>query len=150
MLKGIDPLLSPALLKILCEMGHGDEIAVVDANFTAESLGQGKPIIRLPGCDLYRTCAAILSVFPLDTAVTQPVAYMRVSDAPAAYTSSVQLSVIELLETSGSAASERCEAMDRFIFYERVKHAYAIVQTGEMQSYANFIFKKGVINWLSA
>ena len=146
MLKGIDALLSPELLKILCEMGHGDEVAVVDANFTAESLGRGKPIIRLPGCDLYRTCAAVLSVFPLDAAVTQPVAYMQVSDSPAGYTSTVQLSVIVLLETGGLARPEQCEAMERFSFYERVKQAYAIVQTGEMQSYANFIFKKGVIN----
>lgn len=146
MLKGIDALLSPELLKILCEMGHGDEVAVVDANFTAESLGRGKPIIRLPGCDLYRTCTAVLSVFPLDTAVTQPVAYMQVSDSPAGYTSTVQLSVIVLLEAGDLARPEQCEAMERFSFYERVKQAYAIVQTGEMQSYANFIFKKGVIN----
>ncbi|MDY7546145.1 RbsD/FucU domain-containing protein [Glaciimonas sp. CA11.2] len=146
MLKGIDALLSPELLKILCEMGHGDEVAVVDANFTAESLGRGKPIVRLPGCDLYRTCAAVLSVFPLDAAVTQPVAYMQVSDSPAGFTSTVQLSVIVLLEVGDLARPEQCEAMERFSFYERVKQAYAIVQTGEMQSYANFIFKKGVIN----
>ncbi|MEB0010903.1 RbsD/FucU domain-containing protein [Glaciimonas sp. Gout2] len=146
MLKGIDALLSPELLKILCEMGHGDEVAVVDANFTAESLGRGKPIVRLPGCDLYRTCAAVLSVFPLDAAVTQPVAYMQVSDSPAGFTSTVQLSVIVLLEAGDLARPEQCEAMERFSFYERVKQAYAIVQTGEMQSYANFIFKKGVIN----
>ena len=146
MLKGIDALLSPELLKILCEMGHGDEVAVVDANFTAESLGRGKPIVRLPGCDLYRTCAAVLSVFPLDAAVTQPVAYMQVSDSPAGFTSTVQLSVIVLLEAGDLARPEQCEAMERFSFYERVKQAYAIVQTGEMQSYANFIFIKGVIN----
>jgi len=42
MLKGIDPVLSPELLKVLCEMGHGDEIVIADANFTAESLGRGR------------------------------------------------------------------------------------------------------------
>lgn len=145
MLKGIDPLLSPELLKVLCEMGHGDEIVLVDANFTSESLGHGKPIIRLPGIDLYRACAALLSVFPLDAAVTQPVAYMKVSDTPEGYTSALQRSVIELLATTGSAAAEQCEAVERFSFYDRVEQSYAILQTGEMQPYANFLFKKGVI-----
>src|SRR5438552_4423646 len=111
MLKGIDPLLSPELLKILCEMGHGDEVAVVDANFTAESLGRGKPIIRLPGSDLHRTCEAVLSVFPLDAAVAQPVAYMKVSDTAAGYTSALQLSVIALLEEGGLAEPAQCEAV---------------------------------------
>ena len=146
MLIGIDPLLSPELLKILCEMGHGDEVALVDANFTAESLGRGKPIIRLPGSDLQRACAAVLTVFPLDAAVAQPVAYMKVSDTPDGYASALQLSVIALLEAGGSAGPGQCEAVERFAFYERIKQAYAIVQTGELRTYANFIFKKGVIN----
>ena len=145
MLKGIDQLLSPDLLKVLCEMGHGDEIAVVDANFTAETLGAGKPIVRLPGIGLLRACEAVLSVFPLDTAVAQSVGYMKVSNTPEGYTSPLQLSVIELLEEIDAARPEQCEEVERFRFYERVKQAYAIVQTGEMQTFANFIFKKGVI-----
>lgn len=145
MLKGIDPLLSPELLKVLCEMGHGDEVLVADANFTAETLGHGKHIIRLPGIGLQRACQAVLSVFPLDAAVSQPVAYMKVSDTPPGYTSALQRSVIALLAETGSAEPAQCEAVERFAFYERVKKVYAIVQTGEMQPYANFIFKKGVI-----
>lgn len=145
MLKGIDPLLSAELLKVLCEMGHGDEVVVVDANFTAESLGRGKPIIRLPGIDLPRACSAVLSVFPLDAAVEQPVAFMKVCETPVGYTSGLQQQVIDLLAKAEYAAPEQCEATERFAFYERVKNAYAIVQTGEMQPYANFLFKKGVI-----
>ncbi len=145
MLKGIDPLLSPELLTVLCEMGHGDEVVLVDANFTAASLGRGKPLIRLPGIDLLRASKALLSVFPLDSAVEQPVAFMKVCDTPEDYTSPVQLAVIVLLENAGMAEPGQCEAMERFHFYERVKHAYAIVQTGESAPYANFIFKKGVI-----
>jgi L-fucose mutarotase len=146
MLKGIDAVLSPELLKVLCEMGHGDEIVVVDANFTAASLGRGKPIIRLSGVDLHRACAAVLSVFPLDQSVAQPVAYMKVEDTPEGYTSEVQRSVIELADQLGSAGAHQCAPVERFSFYERVGRAYAIVQTGETQSYANFIFKKGVIS----
>ncbi len=145
MLKGIDPLLSPELLKVLCEMGHGDEIVVADANFTAETLGRGKRLIRLPGISLPRACQAVLSVFPLDEAVARPVAFMKVCDTPVGYTSPLQQSVVSLLAEIGSADPARCEAIERFAFYERVKQAYAIVQTGEMQPYANFIFKKGVI-----
>jgi len=145
MLKWIDPLLSPELLKILCEMGHGDEIVVADANFTAETLGHGKQLIRLPGIGLHRACQALLSVFPLDAAVAQPVAYMKVCDTPAGYASVLQQSVLDLLAETGSADPAQCEAVERFAFYDRVKKAYAIVQTGEMQPYANFTFKKGVI-----
>jgi L-fucose mutarotase len=126
-------------------MGHGDEVVVADANFTAETLGPGKHIIRLPGISLHRACQALLSVFPLDASVAQPVAYMKVCDTPAGYASALQKSVIGLLAETGSADPAQSEAVERFTFYERVKQAYAIVQTGEMQPYANFIFKKGVI-----
>ncbi|MES2260516.1 MAG: RbsD/FucU domain-containing protein [Pseudomonadota bacterium] len=144
MLKGIDPLLSPELLKVLAEMGHGDAIAVVDANFTATTLGRGKPVIHLPGIGLQRACAAVLSVFPLDLP-GQPVAFMAVSERPADYRSALQRELLALCASSGSATAAQCEAVERFAFYEQVKQAYAIVQTGELQPYANFLFRKGVI-----
>jgi L-fucose mutarotase len=145
MLKGISPLLSPELLKLLCEMGHGDEIVLADANFTAESLARGKPLVRLPGVGMREACAAVLSVLPLDAAVARPVAYMQVSDTPEGYCSALQRDVIGQLGSRGDALASQCEAMERFSFYERVSRAYAIVQTGEMQPFANFLFKKGVI-----
>lgn len=150
MLKGIDPLLSPELLKVLAEMGHGDAVAIVDANFTATTLGRGKPIIQLPGIGLQRACEAVLSVFPLDAAVEQPVAFMAVSHQPEDYRSPLQRNLLDLFASIGSASEEQCEAVERFAFYERVKDAYAIVQTGEMQPFANFLFKKGVISTLTA
>ena len=82
MLKGIDPILTPELLMHLCAMGHGEWIAVVDANFTANHLAQGKPLVRLPGLSLLRVSEAVLSVFPLDEQVNQPAAYMRVCHQP--------------------------------------------------------------------
>ncbi|HEX8605444.1 MAG TPA: RbsD/FucU domain-containing protein [Pseudoduganella sp.] len=139
MLKGIDPLLTPELLKVLAEMGHGDAIAVVDANFTATTLGAGKPLVRLAGAGLQRACAAVLSVFPLGTAAEWPVAFMKVGDTPDGYVSPLQREVVALCAPCGG------EAVERFAFYERVEQAYAIVQTGEMQPFANFIFTKGVI-----
>ena len=146
MLKGIDPLLTPDLLKVLAEMGHGDELVVADANFTAVSLAAGKPLIALPGVGVQRTLEAVLSLLPLDTAVTQPVAYMQVSGSPGGYRSALQRSVVGRLDEAGWATPSQCEAIERFAFYERVRHCFAIVHTGELQPFANFIVKKGVIS----
>lgn len=145
MLKGIDPLLSPALLHVLAAMGHGDEIVVADANFTAASLAGTRPLIALPGVGVQRAAEALLSLLPLDAAVAQPVAYMQVSDTPAGYRSALQRSVVASLEAHAWASSAQCEAVERFAFYARVRGAFAIVHTGELQPFANFIFKKGVI-----
>ena len=145
MLKGINPLLTPDLLKVLAQMGHGDEIVVVDANFTAASLGAGKPVIMLAGAGMRRACEAVLSLLPLDAAVAQPVAYMKVCDTPDGYRSALQREVITGLQGAGWVQSAQCAAMERFAFYNRVQTAFAIVHTGELQPYANFLFKKGVI-----
>jgi L-fucose mutarotase len=145
MLKCIDPLLSPELLKVLAEMGHGDEIVLADANFTAVSLAAGKPLIRLPGVGMRQACSAVLSVLPLDEMVERPVACMQVGGTPDGYRSALQREVIDALLAQGHARPEQCEATERFAFYDRAKNAFAIVQTGELQAWGNFLFKKGVI-----
>jgi L-fucose mutarotase len=146
MLKNIDPLLTPDLLKALAEMGHGDEIVLADANFTAYSLAGRRPVLPLAGADLRRAVKAVLSLLPLDAAVSQPVAYMQVGDTPVGYRSALQREVIADLEAAGYARADQCEAMERFAFYDRVRGAAAIVLTGELQPYGNFLFKKGVIS----
>ena len=146
MLKNIDPLLTPELLKVLCEMGHGDEVVLADANFTAESLGRGHIVLRLPGADLQRACAAVLSVLPLDDSVAQPAAYMQVGGSAPGYRSGLQRAVIAQAAVLDPACdASKWEAVERFAFYERAARAYAIVQTGEMQPWGNIVFKKGVI-----
>jgi L-fucose mutarotase len=149
MLKGIDPLLTPDLLKVLAEMGHGDEIVIADANFTAVTLAQGphggKPVIHLPGAGVERASQAVLSLLPLDTAVAQPVAFMQVSGAPPGSLSALQRRMLAQLQRGGHAEPAQCEAVERFAFYERVRGAFAVVLTGELQPYGNFLFKKGVI-----
>lgn len=144
MLKGVDPLLTPELLKILTEMGHGDAIAVVDANFTATTLGRGKPVVRLPGISLARAAQAILSVLPLDLP-GQPVAFMAVEGHPPGYRSPLQQAMLALCGSAADAAPAQCRALERYSFYDEVGSAYAIVQTGELQTYANFLFRKGVL-----
>lgn len=145
LLKGLDPLLGPQLLAVLCDMGHGDEIAVVDANFTASRLAGAKPILRLDGVGLLRACQAVLSVFPLDAAVVQPVGYMQVSGAPAGQVAEVHREVLDHLQHGGIARPAQCEAIERFAFYERVATARAFLVTGELRPYGNFLFKKGVL-----
>ena len=145
MLKGIDPLLTPDLLKVLAEMGHGDEIVIADANFTATSLARGKPLIPLAGAGMQRACRAVLSLLPLDSQVAQPVAFMKVCHTADGYLSALQREVIAALAAGGPLTPAQCQPMERFAFYERVKQAFAVVHTGELQPYANFVFKKGVL-----
>lgn len=144
MLKGIDPLLSPELLKLLAEMGHDDAVVLADANFTAMSLGAGKPVLRLPGVGMLRTLEAVVSVFPLAEDVTHPVAYMHVGDTPEGYRSALQREAVALLASAG-LPPERVQAVERYEFYERVKKAYAIVVTGELEPWGNFLLRKGVL-----
>jgi len=148
MLKGIDPLLTPDLLKVLAEMGHGDEIVIADANFTAASLaraGADRPVIHLPGVGVERVAKAVLSLLPLDASVTQPVAYMQVENTPEGYLSAQQRGVVAMLAAGGHAQPGQCAPIERFAFYERVRRAFAIVLTGDLQPYGNFLFAKGVL-----
>lgn len=150
MLKGIDPLLTPDLLKLLAQMGHGDEIVIADANFTATSLARRAamaplPVIELPGVGVRRCVEAVLGLLPLDAAVAQPVAYMQVCDTPEGYRSRLQRDVIAALQAGGHAHPAQCEPLERFAFYDRVRQAFAIVHTGDAQPYGNFILRKGVL-----
>ena len=144
MLKNIDALLAPELLKVLCEMGHGDEIVLVDANFTAMSIAAGKPVLRLPGTSMAQAVEAINSVLPLATDVDHPVAFMQVSGTQTPYLSELQRDVLSIL-TPELLPGQSPEALERFDFYDRARAAYAIVLTGERQPFGNFILRKGVI-----
>ena len=82
----------------------------------------------------------------LDDFVAQPVACMHVGGSAEGYVSALQREVIADMAASGTAQPEQCQPTERFAFYERVSRAYAIVQTGDLQPWANFLFKKGVIS----
>ncbi len=144
MLKGIDPLLTPELLMHLCAMGHGEWVAVVDANFTADFLSRGKPVVRLPGHSLERVSRAVLSVFPLADDVEQPAAYMRVCGSADGHRTPAQQAVVDLVLQEGRDAAS-VEAVERFAFYDKIGGASLIVQSGEATAYGNALFCKGVI-----
>ena len=144
MLKGIDPLLTPELLMRLCAMGHGEWLAVVDANFTADHLSPGKPVIRLPGNSLARVSRAVLSVFPLAQDVAQPAAFMHACGTAPDLRTPAQQAVVDLVVAEGFKP-EQVEPVERFAFYEKIKGASLIVQSGEGSAYGNAAFCKGVI-----
>jgi L-fucose mutarotase len=141
MLRGIDPILSPELLRVLRAMGHGDEIAIVDANFPAEA--SACEFVRLDGIDATRVLRAVLSVMPLDTFVGDPAISMKMVDDP----QGVPPVVAEFQQIIDTVADNpaRIAPLERFAFYERARQAFAVVQTGERRLYGNIIVKKGVL-----
>lgn len=143
MLKNIPPILSPELLKVLCEMGHGDEIILADGNFPAESIGKDAIVIRADGHGTVELLEAILQFLPLDQYVENPVALMKVVNGnPCKPT--IWDSYKQKLNESGNDPA-KIEMVERFAFYERAHHAYAIIATGESAIYANVLLKKGVV-----
>ena len=143
MLKNIDPVLCPDLLRHLAAMGHAEWVAVVDANFTGEYLAT-RHFVNLPGLSLERVSAAILSIFPLDDFVAQPVAFMQSGRLEPGQMTPAQSEVAKLVLAEG-LKPEAIEPVERFEFYNRVKTATLVVQTGEASAYGNFLFSKGVI-----
>ncbi|HZJ82429.1 MAG TPA: L-fucose mutarotase [Clostridia bacterium] len=140
MLKGIPSILSPELLKILMEMGHGDEIVISDGNFPGASMAQR--LVRCDGHGVPELLDAILKFFPLDS-YEDPVALMAVAPGdsvkPVIWDEYHQ--IIEKHDKDVTIFQE----MERFAFYERAKEAYAVIATGEKALYANIILKKGVV-----
>lgn len=143
MLKGIPPILSPELLKVLCEMGHTDELTIGDGNFPGHTYG--KKVIRLDGHGVPEILDAILQVFPLDTYVDKPVTLMSVVKGDTAKTP-IWDTYKEIVSKHDSRGAECFEEIDKWEFYEKTKEKSSVViMTGETAIYANIILKKGVV-----
>jgi L-fucose mutarotase len=140
-LKGIDPLLSGALLNILDDMGHGDQLLVVDRNYPAAA--SGKPVIRLGQVGVVRAVEAILTVFPLDGYVERPLERMEVEGDPATLTSNQ--SAVLRVATLAEGREFEFGVIPRLEFYARARDVFAIVHTLEAQPYGCFILQKGVV-----
>ena len=142
MLKGIPDIISPELLKILHEMGHGDDLVIGDANYPAAS--NARNLVRAEGHGVPELLDAILTLFPLDDFVPHPVALMQVvaGDKTVPVIQDEIRKVVARHEAKGDALVEQVE---RFAFYERAKKAFAIVATTEKKLYGCMIIKKGVI-----
>ena len=134
MLKNIPKILSPELLKVLCEMGHSDRLVIADGNFPAESMGKNAIVIRADGHGAAEILEAILQVFPLDTYVEKPVNLMQVMPGD-----TVETPIWDEYEKIVAAADERgakaIGQIERFAFYEEAKTAYAIIATSGNEGY---------------
>ena len=142
MLLRIHLLLTADLLHALASMGHGDEIAIVDANFPAASVG--KRVVSLPGADSPAVLAAVLTIFPLDTS-TKPAAFtMEVAGDPLAVPEPVAAFAVSF--TQHGHANIEIGILERHAFYERARRAFVVVRTGELRKYGNVLLIKGVVN----
>ena len=141
MLKNIPSIIPPDLLKILMEMGHGNEIVIGDGNFPAAAYAQR--LVRCDGHGVPEVLDAILKLMPLDTYVDAPLTLMQVveKDAPEPEIWSEYRQIAKKYEPDNC----KFEQMERYAFYESAKEAYAVIATGESAIYANIILKKGVV-----
>ena len=146
MLKGVPPFITADLLWILASMGHGDELAIVDRNFSGFRVAAqttSAKLLILEGIDAPTAVRGILEMMPLDTFVEAPLMHMEAADAPG-----------ELLEVHKDVAAACSQAegraivsqpVERFADYPIAMRAFAVIQTAESRPYGNFILKKGVI-----
>lgn len=138
MLKNIPKIIPPELLKILCEMGHGDEIVIADGNFPSASMGQR--VVYLTGNGACEVLDAVLKLLPLDT-YAQPLYLMAVAEGDTTETPIWD----EYKKIAAQYSDAEFDFIERYAFYERAKKAYAVIATGEGALYANVLLKKGVV-----
>ena len=144
MLKNISPILSPELLKILMEMGHGDEIVIGDGNFPAASVAQR--LVRLDGHGVPEVLDAVLKLFPLDTYVEKPVNLMQLMPGDVGKVKTpIWDTYADIVTKHDARGKDAIGNIERFDFYDEAKKCYCIVATGEGAIYANIMLQKGVI-----
>ncbi len=139
MLKNIPKIIPPELLKILCEMGHGDELVIADGNFPSASMGQR--VVYMSGNGAAEVLDAVLTLLPLDT-YAKLLYLMEVVKGD-----NVETPIWEEYKSITKKYTDaEFEHLERFAFYERAKSAYAVIATGESALYANILLKKGVVS----
>ena len=144
MLKNIPPLLVPDALHALAAMGHGNDVAIVDANFPATSVARdgGSRLVQLAGATSPQALIAVLALVPLDDFVPEAAWTMQVVSEAAAVPEPVR----EFAAILSKAGERPAATLERFAFYERARNAFLILQTGETRKYGNIILRKGVIS----
>lgn len=145
MLIGIPRLISPQLMRLMMEMGHGDELAIADANFPAHAIARScssGEVVHSEGCGAAELLDAVLRLLPLDYAVPTPITCMAPPEGAEA--PEIHGRFAQVLAARG-CSSDALGFLPRFEFYDRAKTAYAVVITGESARFANLIIKKGVV-----
>lgn len=143
MLKNIPPLLTPDALHALASMGHGDDVAIVDANFPAASMAGkgGARLVQLAGASATQALQAVLQLLPLDDFVPEAAWTMQVVGNATA----VPGPVAEFAAALQAVGEAPAATLERFDFYQRAQSAFLILQTGESRKYGNILLRKGVI-----
>ena len=143
MLKGIPAILSPELLKRLCEMGHSDKLLIADGNFPTHTIGENAHIVRMDGHGVCEILDAVLQLFPLDTYTERPVSIMeKVSgDTVATPIWDEFKNIVAKYDSREDAIG----SIERFAFYEEAKKSYLIIATSEKALYGNIMLQKGVV-----
>lgn len=144
MLKGIPKIISPELLKVLCEMGHGDRLVIADGNFPSESVGKNAIVIRMDGHGVPEILDAVLQLMPLDTYVEKSVSLMEKVPGDTVETPIWDV-FAEIVLKKGGMDKSHIQNIERFEFYEAAKTAYCIIATGESALYANIMLQKGAV-----
>jgi L-fucose mutarotase len=144
MLKNLSPLLTPSLLFGLSKMGHGDWLAIVDANFPAHRVSEqaGAALIEMPGLSSTQVLEAILNVFPVDVFEKPSSLTMQV----VGHESAVPVPVSEFGHLLTHQGEHPPQSLERFAFYDLARSSMLIVQTGDLRKYANILLRKGVIS----
>ena len=140
MLKGIHPAISPDLLKLLAEMGHGDELVLSDAHFPAHSLHH--QVVRADGITVETLLSAITPLFEFDSYTDAPLIMMSAVEGDELDPSVEERYLNAIKNVIGKTPN--LKRIDRYAFYEQAKKAYAVVISGETAKYGNIIIKKGV------
>jgi len=144
MLKGIPKILSPELLKVLCEMGHGDSIVIADGNFPLGLMGREMKVIRMDGHGVCEVLDAMLQLFPLDTYVDHPVHLMELIPGDKVETP-IWDEYKAIIKKYDDRGADTVGHVERYAFYEEAKKAYAVIATSESALYANMKIQKGVV-----
>ena len=145
MLKNIPPILSPELLKVLAEMGHGDRICIGDDNFPGASMA--KPhncvLVRADGHGVCALLDAILQVIPLDEYVEHPVQIMQVADKDKGMEVPIWDEYKKIVAKYDARGEKAFGSVERVAFYEAARNTYCILPSGETAIYANILLQKG-------
>ena len=143
MLKGIPAVISPNLLKVLAEMGHGDTIVIGDAYFAATSMAKEGALVRADGVSSAHMVDAILQLMPLDNWGNSCVTSMAIDKGDGLEPLEMCQTMLNVIKKYDSKAADTCKLVDRFAFYELARKAYAVIATGEAEHYGCLILQKG-------
>ena len=145
MLRNIPPILSPELLKVLAEMGHGDRLVIGDANFAAASMAKNSILIRCDGLKATELMDAILTLMPLDDFVDKPVMIMDKEPRHADLECPVWDEFKQIVAKYDPRGADACGMISRKDFSKEAKEAYAVIATTETAFYACTILQKGCL-----